>query len=314
MNNKHYKYLFGPVLSRRLGVSLGVDLVPHKTCTMDCIYCECGKTTKLIDSPISFLSTQKILQELDTFLKDNPTLDYITFSGAGEPTLNSEIDTFISFIKSKYPQYKIALITNSSLLNNKDVLNKISKIDLIVPSIDAGDKITMDKINRPHEKITWEVIYKGIELLAKNFKGKIWLEIFIIDKINHQPKQLEKIKQLIHQISPNKVQINSLDRPGTETNIKKANRSNLESIVEYFNYPKCEIISKNDFIDRKIDKNTLSIIDLIKKRPCTVSEISTILNLNISIVEEKLQQYKKDNCVSEYILERGIFYKFKEIK
>jgi wyosine [tRNA(Phe)-imidazoG37] synthetase (radical SAM superfamily) len=149
MPNKH-SIVFGPVLSRRLGFSLGLDVIPMKTCSLDCVYCECGRTTLFTNKRDEYIPTQQIIDELDKFLSNNPPrIDVITLAGSGEPTLNTGIGKIISHIKTKYPQYKTAVLTNTVLLSQKEVREEILPVDFVLPSIDAIFEDSFRKINRP---------------------------------------------------------------------------------------------------------------------------------------------------------------------
>jgi wyosine [tRNA(Phe)-imidazoG37] synthetase (radical SAM superfamily) len=225
------KHIFGPVISRRLGKSLGIDLIPFKTCSLDCIYCECGKTNNLTIRRAEYVPTEEVIQELDNYLSTSPDLDYVTFSGSGEPTLHSGIGKIISFLKTNYPDYRIALLTNSTLLSDKDLLEEIKDLDLIIPSLDAVLEKTFSKINRPIASISVEDIINPLINLRDTFQGLIWLEIFIIPGVNDSREEIDKFKEIIKKINPDKIQLNSLDRPGTENWIKKANQSRLEEIA-----------------------------------------------------------------------------------
>ena len=153
-------YLFGPVPSRRLGISLGLDLVPHKTCSLNCIYCESGKTTNLTIERKEYIPTAVLISELTTFLKTKPKLDYITFSGAGEPTLHSDIGTIVTFIKKNYPDYQLALITNGTLFYLSKLRREVKPVDLILPSLDAVSEKTFKRINRSHRELAIKKIIK----------------------------------------------------------------------------------------------------------------------------------------------------------
>lgn len=157
-----YKYIFGPVPSRRLGSSLGIDLIPYKTCSLNCVYCECGKTTDLTFERKEYVPTERVIEELDDYLKTEPELDYITFSGSGEPTLHNGIGEIIKFLKENYPQYQLALLTNSTLLNDEKLQDEIKKLDLIVPSLDAVSEDVFQKINRPVEGLSAQKIVQGL--------------------------------------------------------------------------------------------------------------------------------------------------------
>lgn len=230
----NYNYLKGPVFSRRLGKSLGINIINDKSCSFDCVYCEVGKTLNLTIKRKKYTPTIKIIEELDDFLSKNPDLDYITFSSTGEPTLHSEINKIIKFIKDNYSQYKIALLTNSSLLWKESVRNEILSIDLIVPSLDAVSEDIFEKINCPESSLHIDKIIDGIIKLSKEFRGKIWLEIFIIPEVNNSSQEIKKFKKIIKKIKPDKVQINSLDRPGTKNWVKNLSDLDKKELKSYF--------------------------------------------------------------------------------
>ncbi|MFA5929222.1 MAG: radical SAM protein [Candidatus Margulisiibacteriota bacterium] len=227
-----YKHIFGPVNSRRLGVSLGVDLLPAKTCDLDCVYCECGKTTKLTMQRQLFVSTKDVQAELDLFLASSPVLDHISFSGAGEPTLASNIGEIIQYIKTKYPQYKVAVLTNGTLLSQAALRQELMPADLVVPSIDAATASVFNKINRPVQGLKLEEVLSGLVNFSKEFKGQLWLEIFIVPGVNDTAEEITALKKLLSMIRPAKVQLNSLDRPGTVPETPKASLALLQKIQE----------------------------------------------------------------------------------
>ena len=157
----HYKHVFGPVPSRRLGISLGVDLVPSKTCSLDCIYCECGSTTHLTVKRKEYVPTLDVIEEIRQCLDQAPELDYVTFSGSGEPTLHKGLGRIASFIKQNYPNYNLALLTNGTLFYQEDVRRDASGTDLVIASIDAGSQEGFSRINRPHPSLTVPDMVKG---------------------------------------------------------------------------------------------------------------------------------------------------------
>jgi wyosine [tRNA(Phe)-imidazoG37] synthetase (radical SAM superfamily) len=226
-------FIYGPVLSRRLGRSLGIDLIPHKTCSLDCIYCECGKTTNLTLSRKEYIPTIEVKREIQKYLKNKPNLNYITFAGSGEPTLHTGIGDIILYLKNNYPQYKVAVITNSTLLNDNEVIKSILAADLIIPSLDAISQETFVKINQPHKKLHSEKIVLGIKKLREKFAGEIWLEIFIVPGINDNEKELKLFKKILDEVKINKVQLNSLDRPGIVKWLKPVSKSGLKRIANY---------------------------------------------------------------------------------
>ncbi|MFO7734854.1 MAG: radical SAM protein, partial [bacterium] len=217
-----FKHLFGPVPSRRLGVSLGVDFIPAKTCSLDCVYCESGPTTNLSTERCKFISPDEITAELDSFLSTKPSIDYITFSGAGEPTLYSGLGQINDFIKKNYPGFKTALLTNGTLLWREDVRKECYGIDLVFPSIDAGSEEIFKKINRPEESLHIKKVLGGIREFSLNYKGSLWIEVFVLPGINITEKALGDIKSAISEIPHEKIFLNTLDRPGSESGLKKA--------------------------------------------------------------------------------------------
>lgn len=230
------KYIFGPVLSRRLGISLGIDLIPFKTCSLDCIYCECGKTTDLTMERKEYTPTAEVISELNGYLSKKPPLDYITFSGSGEPTLHKDLGIIINFLKDNYPEYKIALLTNSlSFAYHPEILEEINKVDLIVPSLDAGSEDVFKKICRPIKGITIEKVKKGLIELSKMKNGQIWLEIFIIPGINDAEQELLYFKDFIGKMKADKVQLNHLDRPGSVNWVKEVSFERLKEIADFLN-------------------------------------------------------------------------------
>jgi wyosine [tRNA(Phe)-imidazoG37] synthetase (radical SAM superfamily) len=310
-----YKYLFGPVPSRRLGISLGVDLVPYKTCTLDCVYCECGGTTKLTIKRNEYISVADIKAEIKDYLSTDPHLDFITFSGGGEPTLNSGIGEITNFIKDNFPKYKIALLTNGTLFYQKELRHEVSRMDLIIPSLDAVNQDVFEKLNRPQSSLHNLSIVQNLIQLRKEFEGQIWLEIFIVPGLNDAESELEALNKTILQINPDKVQLNTLDRPSTEDWVKAATRERLEQIAGYFHFSNVEIVAKS--ISRKkiasFDQDIRdNIIATLKRRPCTAEDLAQILNHHINEINKYLDSLLHENIISTETRDRGVFLKMVE--
>lgn len=309
-----YKYLFGPVPSRRLGISLGVDLVPLKVCSMNCVYCESGRTTNLTTERKDYVPFEGIKEELTQYLSTNPKLDYITFSGAGEPTLHCKIGELISFIKDNFPTYKLALITNSTFLSDKNFREQLSRLDLLVPSLDAVTEKSFLAINRPNSKLKIEEIINGLISLKKETNIKIWLEIFFIPEINGSQEELEKFKEVIKQINPEKIQLNSLDRPGTEKWVQPMPLERLIEIAEFFEPLNVEIIAKskaNKFMEIAKTDIESAILGAIRRRPCTIEDLNLFLGQDISEIEKSIYKLEASNKIVKEKRERGIFYLLK---
>lgn len=305
-----YKYLFGPVPSRRLGYSLGVDLLPQKICSLDCVYCESGKTMHLTTERKEYVPISQVIKELDNYLIKKPKLDYITFSGSGEPTLHSGLGKIVKHIKKNFPKYKIALLTNGTLFNRPKVIEDVKQIDVIAPSLDTATPKLFNKINRPHRQIRISGIIEGLKKLRKSFKGQIWLEIFIIPGCNDLRNKLLPLKKVIKLIAPDKIHINTLDRPGTEIWVKTAYHLQLKIITRFFGR-KAQIISSFQphriitGYSKDIEK---TIWGTIRRRPCTAKDLALATGLHINEIHKYLYGFVKDKKVSFKHLPRGIFY------
>ena len=238
--------IFGPVQSRRLGSSLGLDAVIPKTCSLDCVYCECGKTTNLTNERREYIPADKIIADLDAFLQNFPPhIDVITFGGSGEPLLNGGVGKVISHIKKTYPQFKVAILTNSVSLVEKEVREEILPADFVLPSVDAYFEKSFQKINRPANGVTVNFVLNGLREFTKIYKGTLWLEYFVISGINDGEEEVSALKKFFEEINPTKIQLNSLDRPGTCEWVKAAKPERLREIKDAL-YPLCvEIISRN---------------------------------------------------------------------
>ncbi len=313
-----YKHLFGPVHSRRLGYSLGVDLVPFKYCPLNCVYCEVQNTDHLTLERREFFPVDEIKRELADFLVSGPELDYITFSGAGEPTLNSRIGEIIHFIKGQYPSYKLALLTNGVLLNDASLRREILPCDLILPSLDACRQKTFETINQPHPLLTAAGLVESLISLRHDYNGQIWLEVFIIEGINDTEEELECLCDAIQRISPDLVQINSLDRPGAQEWVKAAGETVLNKVKKYFSAHlsmPVEIIAKAhpDNLEAQVPEDIEeAIAATLKRRPSTAEDLSATLGWHINEISKFLRQLNAVQKITVKREQRGIFYSWKQ--
>ncbi len=238
------KYIYGPIKSRRLGLSLGLSLSKDKTCNLDCIYCQWGKTKKTVSRRKEYAKVEEIITELKSWMQDNPQitkeLKFVTISGLGEPTLNTRIGELISRVR-EITGFSIAVITNSTLLGDPLVRKALLGADLIVPSLDAVDLKIFQQINRPHAGIEPDKIVDGLVALRKEFRGKLWLEIMLVSGVNDDSRHIEELKKAIQRINPDKIQLNSPVRATAEKNVLPLERAKLEKIKEILG-DKAEII------------------------------------------------------------------------
>ena len=276
------KYTFGPVPSRRLGMSLGVDIVPFKTCSLDCIYCQLGTTTSKSIERKSYVSKEAVLGELREVL-DSKTerIDFITFSGSGEPALNSDIGKMISQIKA-FTHIPVAVLTNGSLLYRDDVRRDLSRADLVVPSLDAVTESIFDKVNRPHEGLTAKMVIAGLRKFTQEFKGRIWLEIMIVKGVNDNPQELKQIADLARSLKLDRIHFNTVARPPAEEFALAVTAEKMQDIVDMFDNRAEVIVDFDRLIERHQHNEGIEeqIISLLKRRPCTVGDISNSLGVH----------------------------------
>ena len=283
-----YKHVFGPVPSRRLGISLGVDLVVSKSCNLNCIFCECGATKKIQLERKRFKDMNEILEEISTVLKDIKP-DYITFSGSGEPTLSLDLGNISKAIKEdlKY-EGKICLITNSLLLADENLMKELEYIDLIVPTLNTLTQDIFEKIVRPDYRTSVEEIRKGfINLNNSKYKGKIWIEIFILENINDSDKNFVDIANFLksENIRYDKIQLNTIDRVGAERDLKAISFkkiSRAKKILEENGLNNIEIIKSLGELeeDKKIQVNQELLDNMKQKRLYQEEEINKIFKKN----------------------------------
>ena len=279
-----YKHVFGPVPSRRLGISLGVDLVVSKSCNLNCIFCECGATKKIQLERQRFKDMNEILEEISTVLKDIKP-DYITFSGSGEPTLSLDLGNISKAIKEdlKY-QGKICLITNSLLLADENLMKELEYIDLIVPTLNTLTQDIFEKIVRPDYRTSVEEIRKGfINLNKSNYKGKIWIEIFILENVNDSNKNFVDIANFLksENIRYDKIQLNTIDRVGAERDLKAISFDKIlkaKRILEENGLHNIEIIKSLNELEenQKIQANQELLDNMKQKRLYQEEEINKI--------------------------------------
>ena len=291
------QYLYGPVPSRRLGLSLGVDIVPFKTCTLDCIYCQLGKTTCKTLERKEYVPVGEVLAELKRLLDAGLQADYITIGGSGEPTLHSGIGRLIDGIKKITP-IPVAVLTNGTLFYLPEVRADCAAADVILPSLDAGDQQTFDTVNRPLEQITFDRLVDGLCALKNEYPGQIWLEVFCIDCFKTDSPQLAKIASAIKKIRPDKVHLNTAVRPTTEQGVEKVASDKLHAIARQL-APNCEVIA--DFASSHCQKVThdvpQTLLSMLKRRPCSLNDICSALGLDASNALVYLDALKEQGAV-----------------
>ncbi len=306
-----YRHLFGPVPSRRLGRSLGIDLVPPKTCPFNCTYCECGQTTCLTCERREYVPTDQVIAELDDYLKKTPALDYVTFAGSGEPTLHCGIGDIIAFIKDRYPRYRVAVLTNGALFTDPDVRAALMRADLVVPSLDAVSEDIFYDINRPCPGITAGDVVAGLVAFAREFSGTIWLEVFIVPGKNDTEEELFRLRDAIAAIRPDRIQVNTLDRPGTDIRVRPASPRALARAASIIG-GNIEVIGAapdEPGMMPAIEEVADILLATLRRRPCTVADLSRLSGLRPAEVTKHLRILEKKGAIKPVREERGVFYR-----
>jgi len=306
---KNPKFIFGPVPSRRLGRSLGVDLVPFKTCTFDCVYCQIGRTTHRSLERREFVPLEPVVDQLRQALDAGPRPDYITLAGSGEPTLYLRMGELIDRIHAM-TDVPVDIITNGSTLWMDDVFADVVKADLVVPSLDAGDEPTYQKINRSVIEITFQKLLAGLRRLSDTCPEKVWLEVFLVAGMNDDADHVRKIADLADRLHFAKVQLNTAVRPPAESFVHSVPLDRLEELARLFT-PPAEVIA--DFPPPKIEGTFRShadaVLEMLRRRPCTADDLAAGLCIpkaealkliDTLLLENKIQSQRRQD--REYYL------------
>lgn len=296
-------HVYGPVPSRRLGFSLGVDILPFKTCSLNCIYCQLGPSLKTTSERNKYFDPEIILTQIKKANSSNQQIDYVTFSGSGEPTLNASIGELILDIK-RTVKIPVAVLTNSTLMFRKSVREALIPADLLVPSLDAATQQVFERVNKPDSSLKVEDIIEGLIKFRQEFEGTIWLEILFVKGVNDSKSHLKKLKEAITRIKPDRIHLNTVVRPPAEHSALPLNREELEKIKGIFG-ENCEIVVEfanktQNPLSENLDQRILS---MVKRRPMTLHDISTTLGTHQNEILKYMDSLLKKNKI------KGIVHK-----
>jgi wyosine [tRNA(Phe)-imidazoG37] synthetase (radical SAM superfamily) len=305
---------YGPLLSRRFGYSLGVDIIPYKICSYDCIYCQLGKTTcKTIERKrYKNINIDNFKKDLKNIIDKNKNINYVTLAGLGEPTLNSDIGQLIYSIK-EVTEIPVLILTNGSILHIKGVINDIKDADLIKVSFDAPDEQVFKRINNPYADIKFDMILHGLGTLINNYNGKIWLEIMLVKNINDNPDMALKFKAIFDLIDTNKkikkIQINTPVRPSGVEEVFIPDEETLKYFEKEFG-ENIEAIKDLKLADNKKNLSGLEerIINLCKRRPSNIIDISNSLEINMNQIIKCLRILAKEGKIKFKIYNNSKYY------
>jgi len=313
--SRNCRHLYGPVPSRRLGRSLGIDAIPFKTCSFDCVYCQLGRTTRHVMERAPYVSCLDVLEEAAELLAlDRP--DVVSFAGSGEPTLNSELGCMIHGIK-KLTDAPVAVFTNASLLWMPDVREDLAQADIVSPSLDAAVPSTAQRVNRLCEGLSWDMVYEGLKTFARTYRGRIWLEILLVQGVNDGEADLDALREACRGLSGiERIQFNTVSRPPADRGVRPLSRERLEAIASSFP-GRTEIIASFPRVQRQGQGQTAGrrrpglqdAADLVGRHPSTARGLALGLGIAEKDAEALLAQLEQGGTVLAEKRQDGVYYR-----
>ena len=308
-----FKYLFGPVPSRRFGLSLGVDLLPRKTCTLDCIFCEVGPTTHQTLVRKEYVPTDEVLRELAAWFALNLKADFITVTGSGEPTLQTRFGDVLSAIRAHgrardHGSGRSALLTNSTLLHLPEVRAAAALAEVVKVSLSAWDQVSFAAITRPQTGVEFDRLTDGLRKFRQDFSGELWMEVFIVPGLNALQNQVEAIAALARTIRPDRVQLNTAVRPTAKQNVPSLSESQLRSLAGCFT-PAAEVIARfapGRGSSRYADKN--AVLAMLARRPCTAEDVAHAFSLSQTETEAMVRELVGQHVVRSEVRNGETYY------
>ncbi|MBN1435959.1 MAG: radical SAM protein [Sedimentisphaerales bacterium] len=299
-------FIFGPVPSRRLGRSLGIDMVPFKTCTYDCAYCQLGRTTNQTTQCKQWVPLDTLIEQLQSRLSTNP--DYITLAGSGEPTLYTPLDQLITRIKN-ITAIPVAVLTNGSLLSRPEIRQALAQADLVIPSLDAGNDRTFQIINRPCPEITFADMLQGLIDFRSEFTNQYWLEVFIIQNLNTSESEIQDLASCIGQIKPDRVQVNTVTRPPADAETLPVPQDQLEQIARKLSNNAQVIADYKNVHDQSIfTAQRDDVLNMIARRPCSIEDIAQGLNLHRNEVLKYIEELSTQGKIKSQLQNNRLYY------
>lgn len=312
------KYLFGPVNSRRLGLSLGIDLLPPKICNFNCIYCEVGPTTDLTCERREYVPTGDILAEIDELLARPAAvaeLDVFTITAMGEPTLHSGLGTIIRHLKA-HTDKPVAVLTNGALLYLAEVRAELQAADIVIPSLDSARLESYRRINRPADCARLPEIIDGLCVFSREFDGQFWLEILLASGINDAAEDIEALKAAIMKIRPARVQLNTVARPPLESFARPVSQAKMEAIAAELGKGFDGVVEILVDFARRARENfhpivEAEIIDMLKRRPCTAADVSQALQLESEAAARAMARLEQSGRLHTTVHAGKTYYQIK---
>lgn len=301
-----FKYIYGPVPSRRLGSSLGISPIPEKTCNYSCVYCQLGRTDKLKNKREEFFKLEDIIEELKEYDVENSTVDVVTIVGEGEPTLYSKLGELIIEIK-KITNKLVAVITNGALLSDAQVRKELMEADIVLPSVDAYSEEIFKKIDRPYGKLKFDEITEGLQIFAKEYKGQLMIETMLVSGINDSEEDIAGFKKYLSTFEYDKLYINTPVRPPAEADIKAVPREKLEYAVEELNGICIDVLASGNFYSDVTDTYE-AVLSITSRHPMSQFELKGFLDsrdLSEKELKDLYDRFEADDRV-EIIEYKGV--------
>jgi wyosine [tRNA(Phe)-imidazoG37] synthetase (radical SAM superfamily) len=310
MSEGCFRHVYGPVPSQRLGRSLGIDLVPFKTCTYDCVYCQLGRTTNKTCERKEYVAVAEVLAELERKLTTENAPDYISLAGSGEPTLNTGIGDLISKIKGM-TETPVAVLTNGSLLWIDEVQDALMAADLVLPSLDVGDEHLFRYVNRPHGDISFERMVDGLAAFTRRFPGEVWLEILLLAGVTGMPSEVKKIAALARRVAPARVQLNTVSRPPAEDFALPLSPGQILTMKGLF--PGTVDIICGEALDgthppTSFNAKDEDVLSLLSRRPCTSTDVANGLGIHVTEALKHLESLRAAGKVTAVVSGGRSFY------
>lgn len=300
--------VFGPVPSRRLGYSLGIDILPleEKLCTFNCIYCQVGGTHTQTSRRNAPIPAAEINQAIDRALPADG-IDVVSFSGTGEPTLHKDLGQFIDRVKKRC-QTPVAVLTNSSLIDRLDVRRDLAKADLVLPSLDAATQAAFEKINRPVKGLRIEAIIEGLERFARDYTGKMLLEIMLVKGVNDTPAELRALKDAVERIKPTHVHLNTVTRPPAENGVERVDEATLAQIAHIFG-PIASGVGLPPTEGRSQESENLEaqVLDMVRRRGVTIDDLVKSLGAHRVLIVKAVGKLAEEQRIKK-IVHGGVTY------
>ncbi|MGD9976222.1 MAG: radical SAM protein, partial [Desulfatirhabdiaceae bacterium] len=298
---------FGPVPSRRFGRSLGIDLTPFKTCSLNCVFCQLGRTQQKTLERKAYVPTTDVIAEINHWLQTDGNADYLTLSGSGEPTLNTEFGRVLAFLRDQ--PIPSALLTNGTLLHLPDVQESAALAQVVKVSLSAWDQKSFEWVNRPHPQLAFESFFDGLKQFREGYDGQLWLEVFLLSGINAMARDVEKIALLARQLKPDRIHLNTIARPPAENFAAAVSMKQMEALAGLFDPPARIAAVFSSERSKTIKANEETILAMLRRRPCTIKHIQTAFGMHINEVSKYLGVLMKKEEINADSKNQEVYYR-----